>query len=265
MDDSLDKSMQVMRRRVLGIVKAKLMWPAICLGMLVFGSVVQMVDPHKPVPRDAALIELEMAEIGLARKEGRRANLDQFQPFDSSNLVNYVAPLLVVWVVCKFAGWRRRLPASILASLAGLWFAVSLLWPADNNPGSVVGIIMVALFLTPFWMWFSPRLFDRILKGPAQSGGEHSPMAEYSGIWVKLWLVVTIASIGSLVWWVNDSIDGGSIPGPFALGVRGLFVAWALWLVTGAQIGLAWPNPGVPREGPDIEPELVNDGFPLDG
>lgn len=271
----------MLRRRLIGAVKYKLMLALVFFGITVFGIAVQILDPVKTPAGTSKLVD---AEIAAALREGRAPDVAQFEPFDNYWVINYLIPLFAIWILCKFARRRNRLPVSVFAVLAGLWFAISPVWspgaelllfpvlvfvgfdrvdPTDASTFINLLFPALALALAGFVLWLLLRMLvrvagwlDNILRGQrAQSGNRQRGAAADSGRSARLWLYASSLAMAPVLWWLYDWIDGGGIPGPFAMSVRGLFVVFSLWLMARPQIDLAWPIPGLPREETGFEPD----------
>lgn len=285
MDEQLNESVARLRRRVLGMFKLKALWVLICVGIMAFSTAVQILDPV-PLEISAEQAAAEMAEMKSAFREGRQPNTAQFRPYDNFTVTNYLIPLFGIWILCKFARRRDRLPVSVFLIVAGLWFALSLVWspgaelfvfpvlafaplhwfdPAD--PGTLVNLLypVLAVVLAGGALWLIWRLLSWIAGwlDLLLLGRRGHPAG--SSVHVRVGLAVSVLATAPVLWWLYDWIDGGSIPGPFALTVRGLFVVWALWLMTGAQISLAWPAARLPREETGFEHDPEYNEYILGG
>ncbi|MDH5558430.1 MAG: hypothetical protein OEZ03_13860 [Alphaproteobacteria bacterium] len=255
-------------RRLFAMIRTKVTIVLILIGITLFNIAVSIFDPYQKPTFDVAQAQQE--EVANALREGRAPDIMQFVPYDNSSVINYLVPLFGIWLLCRFARRRRRLPVAIIGTLVLLWAGLWLTWTggealadlydaqwmSDKNRGQTwifTGIMAILVPVLSFrWLWRGPGWLDRILRG---GGGNDD---DESAAWARFWLFATVIAGAPALWWMYDGFDGGSIPGPFALGARTSFVVWALWLMTSAQFNLVWPG-----DGPNIEetPEEAIEAF----
>ena len=257
-------------RRMFAMIRTKVVIALILFGVLLFGIAVDILAP--PEKPDFDVAQAQQEEIARALREGRRPDLMQFVPYDNHNVVNYLIPLFGIWILCRFARFRRRLPAAVIGTLVLLWAGLWLAWIGaealyglydaewmSGNRGQTWVFTALMVILVPLlsfrWLWRGPGWIDLILRG---GGGGRAESSDKAAAWARIWLFVTLAAGAPALWWLYDLVDGGSTPGVFALSMRAAFVVLALWLITGAQFTLAWPG-----EGPEIEekPEEAMEAF----
>ena len=293
MDGKKIEPVEMLKRRLIGMVKFKLMLALVVFGIFVFGIAVEILDPDKVPPRTFESVQMELEELARARQEGRAPDLEQFrQPIDKYWVINYLLPLFGVWMLCKFARRRGRLPVAIFAVHAVLWPALWFLWSGGvavldlenplyrlfgrSTPGQVdnetftliwmyVAMVVLGVLVVAFrWLWVGPGWVDRVLRGARRpwAAGPYA-VADFSTDRARIWLYASSLACAPLLWWLYGWFDGNGIPGLFTLAVRGLFVVFSLWLMARAQIDLAWPNPGLPHDEVVIEPDPEFDDFPF--
>lgn len=285
MDGMKIEPVKMFKLRIIGAIKFKLKLALVIFGITVFGIAVQTLDPNPVPPRTNESVQMEIEERTTARREGRAPNLEQFrQPIDKYWVINYLVPLFGIWMLCKFARRRGRLPASIFAAHAVLWPALWLLWSGgvgvlnpDNpqyrlfgrfTPGQVNGetyifswmfvamIALAVLIVAIRWLWVGPGWIDRVLRGTRQvwATGPYGA-SDFSADRARIWLYVSSLIMAPALWFLYGWFDGNGIPGLFTLTVRGLFVVFALWLMARAQIDLAWPSLDLSGEDSGFEPD----------
>ena len=265
MADRTNQFAKLFWQSLIGAIKFKLLLVTVFSGMILYGIALDYLDPTvAPVdsPERAAAIQ---AEIAAARRDGRIPDLVQFEPFDNYALTSYLVPLFGIWMLSRFAAWRRLLPMAVVGTIGalfmGLWLAVPAgqalmdLYESWSGEGFMsdrnrirawaLGVMLaLAVPILAFrWLRRGPGWLDRIMRGAGGSPEARAPR-------VRLWLYASSLAIAPVLWIIYDGFDGGRIPGPFALGVRALFVVLAIWLVARPQVALAWP----PRPKPKKEP-----------
>lgn len=257
---------QIFKRLLIGMIKARLMIALVFFGIIVFGVAVETLDPVKaPLPTFGS-VQAELEERARAQREGRAPDLERFRrPFDNFHVTGYLIPLSGIWILVKFARWRRRLPAAVFATLLGLGLVWWLLWTGAealydlylsfDTGGQISGkvrgqswlFIAVMVLLVPVlsirWLRRGPGWLDRMLR--ASDGVPRGPQTvTVVNHRARTRLFVSSLALAPPLWWLYDWFDGTATPGPFALSVRAGFVLLALWLLARPQIDLAWPSPG---------------------
>lgn len=212
-------------------------------------------------------MQAEPEEPVRAQQQPRMTNPALFgDSFNNHNVILYLVPLAGIWLLGRLARWRGRLPAPVFGTIVGLCFAMWVSWQIGeimvdwyyslSDEGMMTdklrrqswkGATLFALavpILTFRWLRRGPGWLDRIMRGEARPNTYGSP-AEAAGAVAeraRLWLFTGGIIFTPILWTTFDWFDGTDTPGPFALTVRGLFVAWALWLILRDQIALAWPD-----------------------
>ena len=249
-------------RRLFAMIRTKVVIALVLFGMLLLGIA---IDNFAPSPKmDATTFaEIQKQAIDRARAEGYTSPAN-FMPYNNRAVLNYVVPLFGVWMLCRFARFRRRLPTAVIATLvlllAGLWLtwtAGEMIagmydgdWMSDKNRVKTWILVAVMAVVIPVfsfrWLWRGPGWIDSILRGGGGPGGDAAN--GYSATWARIWLYVTLAAGAPGLWWLYDNFDGAQVPSAFGLSARAVCVVLGLWLMTGAQFRLSWPG-----DGPEIE------------
>lgn len=249
-------------RRLFAMIRTKVVIALALLGVLLLGLA---IDNFAPSPKMdmPTFAEVQKQAIDRARAEGY-TDPAKFMPYDNHAVVNYLVPLFGIWMLCRFARFRGRLPAAVIGTLVLLWAGLWLAWTAgeaiagmydaewmsDRNRTKTWVFAAMMTVVVPVlsfrWLRRGPGWIDNILRGGGGPVGDAA--SDDTAVWARIWLYVTLAAAAPGLWWLYDGFDGVQVPSAFGLSARTVFVVLGLWLMTRAQFRLSWPG-----DGPEIE------------